>query len=170
MDFSPFLCELSDFDFTRVDVFARYVFFPLYRKIFHREKKTISMKIEGDEFKCLQIISGNLLDVIYLFNMRLLFWVIFKRWLVHPFELKYYKNCSFEIEFSTFQINSLGIIAVVTVNSLITMAVFIFMKIKKTMLFEYKIDENISAKILNVMTFLCLSVIIDNNIQMIYSI
>ena len=128
------------------------------------------MKLKENEFTCQQIISGNLLDVIYLFNMRFLFWVIFKIWIIHPFELKYYKNCGFEMEFSTFQINFTGIFTVLAVNSLITFAVFLFMNIKKTLLFEYKVDENIFAKILNVLTFLLLSIIIDNNIQICYSI
>ena len=156
--------------FTRVDMFAKYVYIPLYRKIFRPKQIKIPRKLEENELKCQLIISGNLLDVIYLFSMRLLFWVIFKIWIIHPFQLKYYKNCGFEMDFSTFQVNSVGIITVVAVNSLITLAVFIFMKLKKTLLFEYKMEENMSAKILNVFTFLLLSVIIDNNIQISYSI
>ena len=149
----------------------KYVYSPIFTKIFCK-KKSVSNPVILDEqtIKCNKIISGNLLDTIYLFTMRLILWEAYKIWLIYPFSLKYYKNCGFEIEFSTFQINLLGTVTIILVNMAITFGILVFMKIKNTMLFDYKMERNIYARTLNILSFYYLSVLIDNNIQMSFSL
>lgn len=157
--------------FTQVDLMMKYVYSPIFTKIFCQTKSFGNPVILNEKtIKCNKIISGNLLDTIYLFTMRLLLWDVYKIWLIYPFFLKYYKNCGFEIEFSTFQINLLGTVSIIVVNMAITIAILIFMKIKNTMLFDYKIERNILARALNILSFYFFSVIIDNNIQMSFSL
>ena len=158
--------------FTQVDLMMKYVYSPIYTKIFCKKQKVFANPVILDEktIKCNKIISGNLLDTIYLFTMRLILWDAYKIWLIYPFFLKYYKNCGFEIEFSTFQINLLGTVTIILVNMAITFGILVFMKIKNTMLFDYKMERNIYARTLNILSFYYLSVLIDNNIQMSFSL
>ena len=155
--------------YTRVDLMAKYIFSPIYRRIFCQKIKfSGSGPLEENKLNCNKLVSGNLLDILYLVNMRLLFWFVFKIWLDAPPVLKYCKNCGFEIDFSTFKISMLGVILIMSVNVLITFAIFFFMKIKGEIIFEYKMDNNVFAKILNVFSLVFFSILIDSHIQIGY--
>ena len=147
--------------YTRVNLVRKYVYSPFLRKFFCRKTK----QKEDDDCVCCKIISGNLFDILYIINMRMIFWMTFKIWIIQPFNLNYYENCGFEIDFSNFQISLLGVITIVTVNTLATFAVMVFMKINNQMLFEYKMNKDFISKLLNILCLLYLSVMIDNDMQ-----
>ena len=158
--------------YTRVDIMTMYIYFPLYRIIFCRKKiqAQVPLKLNENEIQCLRIVSGNLLDIIYVINARLILWLVLKIWIIRPTNKIFYKNCGFEMDFSFFQVNEYGIISIFLINLFITLGIVVYMIIKGRMVFEYKTDVFIDAKILNVISFIYFSVIVDFNIQIIYSI
>ena len=161
-------------NFTRVDLMSNYLFNPIYNRIFrfYRNQDAVQTPIipAENEIRCSHLISGNLLDMIYIINARLIMWVALKTWATRPTNISFYKNCSFEMDFSFFQINELGIISIIVVNISITLAIFAYMKKKQVMLFEYKTYGCIDDKIVNVMGLYFFALFFDLNIQVSYSL
>ena len=158
--------------YTQVDLMKKYVFLPIYSLIFCRKKKKENIQINQNqnEILCTQIICGNLLDLIYIINSKLILWKSIKIWLIYPSNIKYYLNCNFDIDFSTFQISNLGIILIILVNSLITFAVFFYMYYKNRILFEYKTISGFKNHAINIISLYFTSLLIDNNVQMSFSL
>ena len=158
--------------YTRVDLMTMYIYFPLFRMIFCRKKlqAQVPLKLNENEIQCSKIVSGNLLDIIYIINARLILWLVLKIWIIRPTNINFYKNCGFEMDFTFFKINEYGIISIFFINLFITLGIVMYMTMKRIMVFEYKTDAFIDAKFLNVFSFVYFSIIVDFNIQIIYDL
>ena len=158
--------------YTKIDLMKKYIYYPIYKFIFCLNKKKNNTQIEqnSNEILCTKIICGNLLDLIYIINSRLIVWKLIKIWLIIPSNIKYYENCNFDIDFSAFQISDLGVILIILVNSFISLALFLYMYYKNKIFFEYKKISGFRNHTINILSLYFCKMVIDNNIQMNFSI
>lgn len=164
-----FLVSYANFiisTFTRNDIFLN-VYIRIIRFFFRNPNLFLSRSDKLSK-ECSMIISGVLLDFIFITNSRLLSWILIGKWISFPRNEEYYKDCTFlinDIFLAIIKYEGLGI--VIGINSLITIGLFLYMIWKKVKVFEYKRSRK---GIFNVLYLFFLHKLFDQSIQMILSI
>ena len=119
--------------YTRWDLFG-YFLEKTIKKIFPNkkiEKNTFNSKFD---LECKQLISGCLLDMLFIVNFRLIIITLNKRWLGIGIYVKYYKNYKFEIS-DLFEFSDLGAYSVFVINLVVSFGLLAYMiKTKKSCL------------------------------------
>ncbi len=150
--------------YTRIDLFA-YFFTSLYHYIRKTKKKEINQ--DPIDVLCSHLISGSLIDLMFLINSRLIILMVGKRWYTYPVDEKFYKDCSFEINESKFIVNIYGAIAIIGINTFISFSLIVYMYYKKQLFLEYKKPKNF---LLNLYFLLVMHSSLEGSIQMIIAV
>ena len=164
-----FLLSYANFiisTFTRNDIFLN-VYIRIIRFFFRNPNLFLSREDRLSK-ECSMIISGVLLDFIFITNSRLLSWILIGKWISFPTNEEYYKDCTFLINdnfLAIIKYEGLGVI--IGINSLITIGLFLYMFWKRVKVFEYKRSRK---GIFNVLYLFFLHKLFDQSIQMILSI
>ena len=150
--------------YTRWDLFS-YCFEKAIKKIFPNQK--ITHKLNSNlNLECKQLISGCLLDMLFIVNFRLMIITLDKKWLEVGIYVKYYKNCKFEIS-DLFEFSYLGAYSVFLINLVVTFGLLAYMIKTKKPLFEYIVTKNYSLNIYLLYEFHAL---FDGSLQLFYYI
>lgn len=126
--------------YTRIDIILFCMKF-VYYKIRPKSKPIKPTEEDKSDTLCMQLISGCLIDLLFLINSRLIALVITKTWLTYPVVDRYYIGCTFQIN-EKVQISIGGVIAIIGINSIITISLIIYMILKKKIILEYKKPKN----------------------------
>ena len=153
--------SLFTFILKGIQKIAKFLFSKI--KIEDKEKNVELEKTNESETECQVLISGCLLDVIMIVNSRLLILFISNRWLTSPNDIKFYTNCSFEVDENQFPMTLLGIISICVINAATTIIVIIYAFLKKTIIFEYK---SLNSHSINIYFIFLLHVKLELVIQM----
>ena len=125
--------------YTRVDfswiALKKILGFLHLRKGESEEEK--STEESENDVLCSHLISGCLIDLVFLINSRLVVLMITKRWMTFPVHEVFYLNCGFEIS-PRFTMNNFGAFAIILVNFLISIVVIVYMRCKNEKILDYK--------------------------------
>jgi len=150
--------------YTRWDFFS-YFLEKIIKKILPNPQSTNEINSKN-ELECKQLISGCLLDMVFIVNFRLMIITLYKRWLEYGVYTKYYKNCKFEIS-DLFEFSYLGAYSVFVINLIVTFGLLAYMIKTKKPLFEYIVTKNYSLNIYLLYEFHAL---FDGSLQLFYYI
>lgn len=124
--------------YTRVDfgwiALKKILGFLHLRKDLPEEESTEESE---NDVLCSHLISGCLIDLVFLINSRLVVLMITKRWMTFPVHEVFYLNCGFEIS-PRFTMNNFGALAIIIVNFLISIVVIVYMRCKNERILDYK--------------------------------
>ena len=120
----------------------------------------------GYDLECRQLISGCLLDLVFIVNFRLMIINFNYKWLLIGVYDIYYKNCKFEVG-EAFKFSSLGVHSLFSINLVVTIGLLGYMIKTKQHLFEYIVTKNY---ILNIYILFLLHGLVDGCLQLFYKI
>ena len=95
----------------------------------------------GYDLECRQLISGCLVDLVFIVNFRLMIINFYNEWFQVAVYRIYYKNCKFEIS-NAFRVSNLGVYSLFSINLIVTLTLLGYMMKTKQQLFEYIITKN----------------------------
>ena len=128
----------------------------------NKANEQFKQKNENDML-CSQLISGCLIDMVFLINSRLMVLIITRRWMTFPVHELYYADCGFLIS-DKFTMNNFGAFAIITVNFVISGVLLLYMKCKNEFFLDYKKPKNY---FLNLYFLLLLHSFFEGCIQMV---
>lgn len=129
--------------YTRVNLIflsLKWIYYKL-RKIKSTNINNNTKREDENDALCSKLLSGCLIDLVFIINSRLIILLITRKWFSKPRFETLYVNCDFDLS-GQVRVNRLTATAIIIINSFITIGLFIYMTIKKTSVFEYQKQKN----------------------------
>ena len=154
--------------YTRIDLTVKLLskILSILQRCIFKHKKTDKIQKIANENDVLSshLISGCLIDLIFIINSRLLILMITRRWFTYPVIEEFYQDCGYVLS-EVFSINIFGAFSIIGINIFISFGLLFYMLYKKQLLLDYKAPQNY---IFNLYYLFMLHGVFEGCIQMTY--